>query len=183
MKFNFLTVLLSILSLSSLQTVVAQTTKTEDNVTLNVKLSQIQTLTINEDSRVVDLEYKTTDDYANGVSVLKANHIQIYSTGGFEIKVKSDGPLIGTNDNINVSDIKITAAKGTTNSLNPTFFNETPLTVGQGATILTSDLGGVNQTFDITYAAAGDNKYVNLYNNGENPTKFTATVTYTILAH
>lgn len=180
MKFNFLTVLFSIIAISSLQTVVAQA-KAEDNVTLNVKLSPIQTLTINDDSRIVNLEYKTKEDYADGVSVVKADHIKIYSTGGFEIKVKSDGPLVGTDDNINVSDIKITATKGTTNSLDPKFFDETALTVGQGATILTSGVGGVDQTFNVKYAAAGDNKYLNLY-KGENPTVFTATVTYTILA-
>lgn len=180
MKLNvLLTMFFSVIAFGTVQTATAQTGN-EDNVTLNVKLSPIQTLTINSE-RIVNLEYKTTTDYADGVSKQINDHIKIYSTGGFEVKVKSDGPLVGQSDNINANDIKITATKGTTNTLSPTFYDETALEVGVGATIFSSATGGVDQTFNVKYAAAGGNKYVNLY-KGENPTVFTATVTYTILA-
>lgn len=178
MKFKLLTVFLGLIAFGSLQTVSA--ISDEDNVTLNVVLKPIQTLTIKGD-RIVNLEYKTRENYDEGVSVEKADHIEIYSTGGFEVKVKSSGPLVGTStDNIDASDIKVVASKGTSNSLNPSFSTGTVLGT-EGATLLTSEVGGVDQTFNIKYEAAGGNKYLNLY-KGENPTIFETTVTYTIFA-
>lgn len=59
------------------------------NVTLNVKLKPIQTLVVNSRQRTVDLEYNSKEDYKNGVSKTNADHLNIYSTGGFQVNVKS----------------------------------------------------------------------------------------------
>src|SRR5690606_37430535 len=82
-------------------------------VTLNVRLHHIQTLIINPDQKVVDLDYDTKDDYANGVQVTKNDHLQVYSTVGFGLKVKASGSEpTGTANTIAANTIGITASPG-----------------------------------------------------------------------
>ena len=49
--------------------------------------------------------------------------------------------------------------------------------------IVSSSKGGVDKTINVNYAAKGDNNaYLDYYQNTENPTVFTTTLTYTIVA-
>ncbi len=64
--------------------------QTSDNVTLNVTLNPIQSLIVNPQQKTVDLTYSTKADYLNGVISKQENHLTVFSTGGFEIKVKSN---------------------------------------------------------------------------------------------
>lgn len=60
-------------------------------VTLNVKLNPIQTITIGaETDKTIDLVYDSETDYAQGVEVDIPDHLVVYSTGGFAVTVKSD---------------------------------------------------------------------------------------------
>lgn len=186
MKTKFLIVFFALIVSYGTSSLYAQTTTTEgasDQVTLNIRLKAIQTLLVNSGQKVVNLDYNTTSDYANGVSSDQADHLTIYSTGGFEIKAKSSSAAL-TNDggkNIEVSDIKITASKGATNKLIGVDYLSSALSA-DGTTIVKSDMGGVNQTFNIKYQSAGADKYINHYKHKEDPTYFTTTVTYTIYA-
>lgn len=156
-------------------------TTASDEVTLNVRLHPIQTIVINSGQKTVNLDYITTNDYANGVSSDQKNHITIYSTGAFVVKANaSSGTLEGTYDEIDASDIRITPTHGSGELANTTFSNINLSNEAQS--IISSTTGGVNKTFDIEYAGAGSNSYVNKYFNGENPTVYTTTVLYTIEA-
>lgn len=153
-----------------------------DNVTLNVKLHPIQTLIVNSGQKAVDLNYVNKDDYANGVSSDQADHLTVYSTGGFEVKVKSSAAeLTGTYGSIDANSITITPSAGSSNSITGATYTALQLGATEQA-IITSSTGGVDKNFNIQYKGADANQYVNKYNNSENPTVYTTTVTYTIVA-
>lgn len=152
-----------------------------ENVTLNIKLHPIQSLVVNPSQKEVNIEYKNKEDYSGGVTVSLDDHISFYSTGGFAINVKSEGAnLKGTKDNIKLGDVKITATDGTTPLSGVSY---TDVTLSQTETALvSSNTGGVDKNVKVEYSAAGDDKYINLYRNSENPTVFTTQVTYSIVA-
>ncbi|QPH40435.1 hypothetical protein [Pedobacter endophyticus] len=171
----FATVILSIIG----KTASAQT----DNATLNIRLYPIQTITVNPTQKTVNLDYKTTADYADGVSLAQADHLTVYSTGAFIVKVKSAAAtLTGAKSNIDANDVSISPLAGTSNQLaNATYTARNLSNTDQ--TIISSNTGSVNKNFNITYKAAGSQKYVDKYFKTENPTVYTTTVTYTIEAN
>jgi len=159
-----------------------------DNATLNVRLNPIQTLVVNAQQKTVDIDYVTKDHYKDGVSSTQNNHLNVFSTGGFEVKVKSAGDLInnataGPNGNIDASSIKITALPGTQDPLtNNVSYEPTAILTGSENTIVSSTRGAVDRNIGVLYEAAGANAYIDKYVAGQTPTVFTTTVTYTIYA-
>lgn len=149
--------------------------------TLNVKLHPIQTIVI--ESNEVDLEYKTKDDYSNGVTKTMNDHLIVYSTGGFAVKVKSENENlvreVGEGE-IPVNTINLVATLGTGNESGSTFKGVTLDTSDKN--LISSEVGGTNLKFNVAYNGKGGDAYVNKYNNVENPTVYTTTVTYTIEA-
>lgn len=196
MKTRFLltsTLIAAVFTFNQAKATEGSTGSTAGTVTLNVKLNPIQTLTVNpaQDHKIVDLVYNTADDYKNGVSVTKNNHLSVYSTGGFQIKVKSAGSELTRSSqggnaqgsdpgNIQANSIKI-AAKAGSDAIQGAAYTDQSLSATE-ATIITSTTGGVNKNFDITYQGAGADAYLNNYRAGQNPTVYTTTVTYTIIA-
>ncbi|HCC93194.1 MAG TPA: hypothetical protein DEQ26_02490, partial [Flavobacteriaceae bacterium] len=81
------------------------------SATLNVKLYPIQTILIGTDN-TVNLEYQTKEDYSNGVTKTMNDHLIVYSTGGFAVKVKSENENLvftkgSTTDNIAANTINL----------------------------------------------------------------------------
>lgn len=155
-----------------------------DNVTLNVKLNPIQTIVVNSTQKNIDLEYKTTVNYGEGVSSLQADHLNIYSTGAFIVQVASnvdDIKRVNGAETISASTIKVKAEEGSTNPLAGQTMAEVNLST-TAANLINSGTGGVNKNFNITYSGLDADGYVNSYFNDENPTVYTTTVTYTIAA-
>lgn len=148
-----------------------------DNVTLNIKLYNIQSLIITN-GKTVDIEYTQKEHYANGNSTKIEDHISVFSTGAFEVKVKPNDNLINNNNYIEISDIKIIPENGS-KSLNLTNLNEITLNKNQ-ETIISSEEGGRDVTFHMTYKAEGEDKYINKINSNENPTIYTTDLLYTI---
>lgn len=90
------------------------TQQRSDDVTLNIKLRPIQTITINPAQKAVNLIYDTKDKYDKGVSREYADHIEVFSTGGFTVSVKSNGDFVRRtgSETIVAGDVKIIATKG-----------------------------------------------------------------------
>ena len=150
----------------------------QDNVTLNVRLYPIQSLVVNNSQIVVNLDYKSKDDYRIGVFENQIDHLSIFSTGGFEISVKSSTPnLTNGAKTIPVSDILLTASDGS-NALDNAVYIPTNLSNIE-STLITSEKGGVDKTFSIEYKAKGDYEYINLYDHNSTNI-FTTVVTYSI---
>ena len=151
--------------------------------TLNVKLHPIQTIVIG--GNTVDLEYKSKEDYSKGVTKTMNDHLTVYSTGGFAVNVKSEDKNLvftkdGKTDKIAVSTINLVATLGSDNKSKSTFSKV--VLDKSNKPLISSNVGGTNLKFNVAYSGIGNNDYVNKYNNVENPTVYTTTVTYTIEA-
>lgn len=158
------------------------TANAQNTVKLNVKLHPIQTLVVNSSQNIVNLEYKTKDDYANGVTSLNPDQLTIYSTGGFQVKVKSgNAAMQNGGKNIQTNTIKITASAGSKGVEGAQYSQDMDLTNNE-TTLVTSDLGGVDKNISIKYAGAGGESYINNYIFGQNPTVYTTELTYTIVS-
>ena len=154
-----------------------------DIVTLNVKLNPIQTLVVNPSQKTVDLEYSTKANYEDGVASKQANHLEIYSTGGFVVTVQSkadDMSRKSGSETISASTIKIQAENGS-NALTGATFADVSLSATP-TNLINSSVGGVNKNFNVTYSGMGADAYVNKYFKNETPTVYTTTVTYAIVA-
>ena len=154
--------------------------------TLNVKLRPIQTIVIGGDN-TVNLVYKTKEDYSNGVTANMNDHLIVYSTGGFAVKVKSENENLvftkgSTTDNIAANTINLEASAGSGNSLSSYKFNEKVALNTEAKPLFSSTVGGTDLKFNVAYKGEGNNAYVNKYYNVENPNVYTTTVTYTIEA-
>ena len=175
----FATVVASFAQNSTPATEIQQRT---DATTLNVILNPIQTLVVNQKN--VDLEYKNKDDYANGVTSKQADHLKVYSTGGFVVTVKSEDNAVNRKngaETISASTIKVEASKGSSNSLDGASYSNVSLSATP-TSLISSGTGGVDKNFNVTYSGMGAYGYVNSYFNDEKPTVYTTTVTYAIVA-
>jgi hypothetical protein len=161
----------------------AQVTPTA-TVNLNVKLNAIQSIVAS--ASTVDLVYTTVEDYNLGVKSEQANHLTVYSTGGFIVKVASsvkDLNASSGSQTIESSGISVTASNGTT-TLSPSYKK-----VNLGTTsseLINSSIGGTEEKFNVEYQAAGGNAYVNKFFKGTgastDATVYTTVVTYSIEA-
>ena len=152
------------------------------NVTLNIHLKPIQTIVVNNLQKIVNLEYSTKDDYMNGVSSVNPDHLNIYSTGGFQIKVKSANTAMQNGGkNIQTNTIQIIASAGSDAISGAQYLQNVQLT-GNESTLVTSTSGGVNKKINIEYKGAGANTYLDNYIAGQDPTVYTTELTYIILS-
>ncbi|WP_175620421.1 hypothetical protein [Chryseobacterium schmidteae] len=157
-------------------------TASAQNVTLNVKLKPIQTLVVNKSQGEVNLEYTTTDNYANGVSSPNPDHLNIYSTGGFEVKVRSENAAMQNGGkNIQVSTIRLTATAGS-NAVDGAQYSQNVALATTESTLVTSTTGGVNKKISVEYKGAGQDTYVNNYIANQDPTLYTTKLIYTIVS-
>lgn len=151
-------------------------------VTLNVRLKPIQTLIVNTAQKTVNLDYTTRDDYANGVTSNNADHLTIYSTGGFQVKVKSAGSALqnGTKT-IQANTIQVKASAGTDPVNGAQYSALAPLSATE-TTLVTSTVGGVDKKISVDYKGSGANTYLDNYVAGQNPSIYTTELTYTIIS-
>lgn len=153
--------------------------------TLNVKLHPIQTIVIG--GTEVNLEYITKDDYSKGVTSKMDNHLIVYSTGGFAVKVRSQNEKLTSKNNevkgeIEAKTINLEASKGSGNLLTSYKFNKEVALNTEAKPLFSSTVGGTDLKFNVAYTGQGTDAYVNKYYNAENPTVYTTTVIYTIEA-
>lgn len=152
------------------------------NVTLNVKLNPIQTLVVNTTQKTVDLEYSLKDHYKNGVTSTNTDHLNIYSTGGFQVKVKSSkATLSNGTKNIEANSILLTATAGTDGITSATYSSNLKLSTAE-TLLVSSTSGGVDKNISVDYKGAGADVYLDNYIAGQTPTVYTTELTYTIIS-
>ena len=182
----FVAILFAGVSLVKADEPVANSLSSSDNITLNVKLNPIQTLFINPSQKSVDLVYKNVKDYKEGVSLDQKDHLTVYSTGGFAINVNSSEDDIarakGT-ETIKSSTLSVQASLGTNNPLEGVLQGATGVKLStEAATLFSHGKGGVDLAFNVKYSGIGADTYVNSYFKDEDPTIYSTTVTYSIVA-
>lgn len=143
------------------------------NVTLNVKLLPVISLEIADGVEVINLVYKTADDYKDGAVNERKGHLKVISMGAYAIKAKAESDLVNPKGTIGAGDITLTVGTGTAKALNTT-----------GIDLVSSDIATLptGTLYDITYRGKGNNEFVTKYISGENPTIYTTQVTYTVEA-
>lgn len=183
-KSFLITALIILSGILNVNSVFAKTSNNTDNVTLNIKLNPIQTIQVNTDQKTVDIVYSKIDDYKNGVSEFRENHLQVFSTGGFEVKVNSADKLTNNKGKeILASDITVLATPGTGNKLE--MEEGEAVALGSEQTLIASKIGGRDLKYNVTYnnkLGGGNDNYLNLYDKNANNI-FTTEVTYTIIAN
>lgn len=184
MKKNVLVLVLIIIScVLNIKEVKAEGPVKSATVNLNIVLNPIQTITVNAGQKEVNIIYSSIDDYTNGVSVPQDDHIQVFSTGGFQVKVNSAENLTNNlNETISASDVTVLATNGADNEVENEIIE--PVALGGDQILIASATGGRNLNYNVTYnnTLGAADKYLNLYDKDANNI-FTATVTYTIVAN
>ena len=156
--------------------------KTAD-ANLSVTINPIQSIKVNGDG--VNLNYASTEDYKNGVTEERQNHLTVYSTGAFQVKVKASNleTTGAEKKTMDASGITVTAANGSLNPLaNLTSSGAVALPTTEAATIFTSTQGGVDRNVNVTYKGAGGDAYINKYFKTGSDNVYKTTVTYSIEA-
>lgn len=159
------------------------TVNAQNTVTLNINLQPIQTLIVNNTDKVVNIDYSTKDHYKNGAtSNVKQNQLSIYSTGGFQVKVKSSKAVLENGGkSIAANSIQIVPSAGTDPVPGAEYAQNVMLSSTE-STLVTSTKGGVDKNISIEYKGAGGDAYLDNYIAGQTPTTYTTDLTYTILA-
>lgn len=163
-------------------TLVGFATVNAQTVTLNVRLKPVQTLIVNTAQKTVNLDYNTREDYANGVTSKNADHLTVYSTGGFQVRVKSgNSALVNGSKNILASTIQMIASAGTDPVNGAQYAPLSPLSATD-INLVTSSVGAIDKKISVDYKGASGNTYLNDYVSGQNISVYTAELTYTIIS-
>ena len=163
---------------ASITMVTGQTSS--DVAILKVRLHAIQSIVVNPDQKVNVLNYNSISDYKDGVSVEKVDHLTVFSTGGFVVRVRtSEGSITSGDKSISSSTLKVIASSGVNNPLTSNY-GSISLKDTDGDKLISNDAGAANNTFNITYAGLGDYGFINSIVKAGNPTVYRTTVTYTI---
>lgn len=150
----------------------------QNSVTLNIKLFPIQTLVVNPAQQDITLHYATKADYNTGVTSLQSDHLTIYSTSGFQVKVNTNER---TANGIPLSTISIIPSSGS-NPIEQSHveYQEKSLS-NEEQPIITSTTGGVNKNFNISYKGSGANMYID-YSSSATTETYSYDVVYTIVS-
>lgn len=177
-------ILFAAILFAGVSVVKAQTAIT-DQATLNVKLNPLLSITVNNASKTVNLEYATDANYKDGVGADQVNqdHLSVTSTGGFLIKVEAaDLTATSGTKSMPASSILIKAEAGTANPLTGAVPVSERSLSNSAVNLIESNFGGTNKTFNVTFTGAKDDLYADNYIVGGVATTYTTTVLYTITA-
>ncbi len=148
------------------------------SATLNVVLSNTQSLNINEGQKTINLNFTTLHDYKNGVSVVESKHLNVFSTSKFAVKVIATGNLKSSDGTeIPVNTISVNPS-GASNAISGLTTNEAVLSTTVNQPIINSpEKGTLGTSFDIEYNAGSGSSYMSR-NQGD----YSTTIIYTIEA-
>ena len=156
-----------------------------DGVTLNIRFRPVQTITIQPSQKSIDINYSTQEDYNNGVSVTLDDHVSVFSSSGFQVKVEAGSDNFdnaGGATTIPVSDVVVNASAGSGNH-NSNIYNSVPLST-MPEPLITSANGGRGLNYSVTYdnsAAGSAGAYEGNYaTSGNDETVYSAEITYSI---
>jgi len=153
----------------------------QTSVKLNLELHDVQHLTINPDQSVVTLAYRTLEDYKNGVELVQKAHLSVFSTSGYEVKVKLVNHdfvrLSGEQNNSVMAPLIRVKAKAVT--LGSSMHVAGKLLTTNKETIISSNSPNFNAVFDVTYQGPGSNGLID-YVEKNNAVTFTNDLLYSI---
>ncbi|QBQ40075.1 hypothetical protein [Sphingobacterium psychroaquaticum] len=155
----------------------------QNAVRLNIVLNHVQNLTVNASQETTTLTYNTVEDYANGVAVVQKEHLNVFSTSPYVVKVRvvneefiKNGGEPGTGMlQPNVSVLAAPAAQP------DGVVTEGRILSLEERAIITGDNPAFDNKFDVTYKGPGGNELIKYSEFGKVNT-FTNVVLYSIEA-
>jgi hypothetical protein len=159
------------------------TVSAQESVRVNVVLHRVQNLTVNPAQQTTTLTYKTLDDYQNGVEVLQKEHLNVFSTTGYVVKVRLADPrytqvIAGNEEQADMPAIRVSARSAAAQpltELTPQFAGAT------NETIISNRSASMNEVFDVLYQGPGNNA-MSRFVKGAEVTELFNTVLYSIEA-
>ena len=161
-----------------------------DAVTVNLKFAPIQSIQVNPTQKTIDFVFDSPTDYTTGLSaaektLTKQDHLTVYHSGPFNVKVKSSGFVNGSETIAEENHVNILAKIGANSAVttDDVTYAKVSLAATDGADFINSTKGGMGFTFDVTYDHVGDiTKYIN-HNFNSTEKTYVATVTYEIFSN
>ena len=163
--------------------------QTTEKVYVNLIFKPIQSIQVNPIQKEINFEYSTPEHYIDGLgddnTQIKTDHLTVYHSGPFNVKVTSTGFVHGTEVLEGTDHVKVLASIGANSNIKEDAglgFHEVSLAANAtGTEFITSQKGGMGYTFDVQYDHSGDHykDYINNNYKSEDKT-YTATVTYEI---
>lgn len=158
-----------------------------DAVTVNLKFDPIQSIQVNPDQKEINFVFDSPEDYTNGLDAeektqIKTDHLTVYHSGPFNVKVTSTGFKDGSETLAEENHVNIRPEIGTNSAVTTDVvtYTQVSLAATSGADFISSPIGGMGFTFDVTYDHVGDiTKYIN-HNFNSTEKTYVATVTYEI---
>ncbi|WET70772.1 hypothetical protein [Sphingobacterium sp.] len=153
----------------------------QTGVRLNIELHDVQHLVINPDQSTVTLAYHTLADYQNGVESVQKAHLSVFSTSGYEVKVKlanQDFIKLGQAQTEKIS-APLIRVKATATHIGQDVNTANGVLSTNKETIISSDSPTLNGLFDVTYTGPGADGLMQ-YVEKNNTVTFTNDVMYSI---
>jgi hypothetical protein len=148
------------------------------NVTLDVVINNVTSLTIQGADQTATLTYSTQSDFANGVTTTQPAAMTAVSNQPYSVTVYASGNLLnGASNTIPVDDVTVTPTPSTTDASATCLAVAIPVSAGSALPIIHSSAGTTTQNFDLAYTTAGAPITDFL---GKPAGTYTTTLTYTI---
>lgn len=148
------------------------------NVTLNVVINDVTSLSILSADQTTTLTYLTAANYANGVTVTQPAAMTAISNQPYSITVYAAGNLLnGATNTIPVGDVTVTPTPTTIDGSATCTPAAIPVSAVSAIPIVTSTAGTTTQSFDLAYTTVGAPIADFL---GKPAGTYTTTLTYTI---
>jgi len=150
-------------------------------VKLNIVFNHVQNLTINPLQTETTLVYNTQADYENGVETVQKEHLTVFSTAAYVVKVRvADEEFVQTaglgQQHMSLPNITISAIPVVQGNR---VLVETKVLGTDGRSIISSDNAALNDVYDVSYRGPGGNLFLDYVSkNGQNV--FSNTVLYSI---
>lgn len=152
--------------------------QTTGDVTLNVELNAVQSITINPSFTTTTLTYSTASHYTNGVTTAEqTNAITIFSTSPYTVTVVANQDLTKEAATIPVSNVEITPSM--TSKPAEVTLTTRAISKTTPGTIISSTVGTLSHIYHLVYSTANSTKTDFL---GKAAGTYTATLTFTLTA-
>ncbi len=171
--------ILTVVMVILLTGVIRTNAQTTGDVTLNVVLQSVQSITINPSFTTTTLTYSTASHYTNGVTTAtQTDALTIFSTSAYTVTVVANQDLTLSAVTIPVSNVEITPSM----TSKPAEVTVTTVTIPKvtPSTIIQSTIGTLSHKYHLVYSTANSTKSDFL---GKTAGTYTSTLTFTLSAN
>jgi hypothetical protein len=138
----------TVMSLLSISTSYAQTS---GNVTLNVTLTDVLALTVNDNA--VALNFATVSDYSTGLTIAKSNQLSVTSNRSYDLRVKANSDLTSGQNTIPVSNVSVRSTTATGMGTTPSVSLST-----SDQDVATNANAAIVKTISMEYSTSANNQ-------------------------